>query len=99
MKNVAERFRVRPGERLRLKDRATRVKPYYDSKAAYEAPSPQLADALRDDFVGQYETELPSGVKCFLDDSADIGHFVTEHVQALPGIRDTFTMMAYKAFT
>jgi PPK2 family polyphosphate:nucleotide phosphotransferase len=37
MKNVAERFRVRPGERLRLKDRPTRVKPYYDSKAGYEA--------------------------------------------------------------
>jgi PPK2 family polyphosphate:nucleotide phosphotransferase len=36
MKNVAERFRVRPGERLRLKDRPTRVKPYYDSKAGYE---------------------------------------------------------------
>jgi PPK2 family polyphosphate:nucleotide phosphotransferase len=37
MKNVAERFRVRPGERLRLKRRPTRVKPYYDSKADYEA--------------------------------------------------------------
>jgi PPK2 family polyphosphate:nucleotide phosphotransferase len=37
MKNVAERFRVRPGERVRLKDRPTRVKPYYDSKADYEA--------------------------------------------------------------
>lgn len=38
-------------------------------------------------------------VKCYLDDTADIGHFVTERVQSLPGIRDTFTMMAYKAFT
>ena len=37
MKNVAERFRVRPGERVRLKDWATRVKPYYDSKADYES--------------------------------------------------------------
>jgi PPK2 family polyphosphate:nucleotide phosphotransferase len=37
MKNVAERFRVRPGERVRLKDWATRVKPYYDAKADYEA--------------------------------------------------------------
>ena len=38
------------------------------AKAAYEAPSPQLADALRNDFVEHYEKELPSGVKCFLDD-------------------------------
>jgi PPK2 family polyphosphate:nucleotide phosphotransferase len=37
MKNVADRFRVRPGERVRLKERPTRVKPYYDSKADYEA--------------------------------------------------------------
>jgi PPK2 family polyphosphate:nucleotide phosphotransferase len=37
MKNLADRFRVRPGERLRLKDRPTRVKPYYDSKQDAEA--------------------------------------------------------------
>jgi PPK2 family polyphosphate:nucleotide phosphotransferase len=37
MKDVADRFRVRPGERVRLKEWATRVKPYYDSKADYEA--------------------------------------------------------------
>lgn len=44
---------------------------------------------------GQYDLL----VKCYLDDKADIGHFVTEKIQKLPGIRDTFTMTAYKAFT
>ena len=44
---------------------------------------------------GQYDLL----VKCYLDDGADVGHFVTEKMQALPGIRDTFTMTAYKAFT
>jgi transposase-like protein len=45
------------------------------AKAAYEAPSPQMAMALRDDFVAQYEKELPSAVKCFLDDfEACIAH-------------------------
>lgn len=43
---------------------------------------------------GQYDLM----VKCYLEDDADIGHFVNEQVQRLPGIRDTFTMMAYKAF-
>lgn len=38
-------------------------------------------------------------VKCYLEDGTDIGHFVTETVQRLPGIRDTFTLTAYKAFT
>jgi hypothetical protein len=29
----------------------------------------------------------------------DIGHFVVEKLQTLPGIKDTFTIMAYKAFS
>jgi len=44
---------------------------------------------------GQYDLL----VKCFLPDGADIGHFVTEQIQTLPGVADTFTIIAYKAFT
>jgi DNA-binding Lrp family transcriptional regulator len=35
----------------------------------------------------------------YLADVADIGHFVTERVQVLPGIKDTFTIIAFKAFS
>ncbi len=38
-------------------------------------------------------------VKCYLGDNDDIGHFVTENIQKLPGIKDTFTMVAFKAFS
>jgi DNA-binding Lrp family transcriptional regulator len=38
-------------------------------------------------------------MKCYLADSVDIGHFVTERVQTLPGVKDTFTIIAFKAFT
>lgn len=38
------------------------------AKACYEAPSPAMAQALREDFVKTYERELPSAVSCFLDD-------------------------------
>ena len=38
-------------------------------------------------------------VKCYLPEDADIGHFVTESVQTLPGVKDTFTIIAFKAFT
>ncbi len=38
-------------------------------------------------------------VKCFLDDDEDIGHFVTETVQLVPGVKDTFTMLTFRAFT
>ncbi|HZK88905.1 MAG TPA: Lrp/AsnC ligand binding domain-containing protein [Stellaceae bacterium] len=44
---------------------------------------------------GEYDLLM----KCYLPDNADIGHFVTERVQALAGIRDTFTIIAFKAFS
>ena len=44
---------------------------------------------------GQYDLMI----KCFLDDATDIGHFVTEKIQTLPGITDTFTIIAHKAFS
>ena len=44
---------------------------------------------------GQYDLLL----KCYLDDKADIGHFVTENIQRLAGVKDTFTLITFKAFT
>lgn len=44
---------------------------------------------------GQYDLL----VKCYLPDSTDTGHFVTERLQTLPGVRDTFTIIAFKAFS
>src|SRR5207244_9145000 len=38
------------------------------AKASYEAPSPEMANALRDDFVAQYARELPAAVQCFEGD-------------------------------
>lgn len=44
---------------------------------------------------GQYDLLM----KCYLPEEGDIGHFVTEKLQTLPGIKDTFTIIAYKAFS
>ncbi|MDB5361766.1 MAG: putative transcription regulator, AsnC family [Rhodospirillales bacterium] len=38
-------------------------------------------------------------MKCYLDEETDIGRFVTEKLQTLPGVKDTFTVIAYKAFS
>lgn len=43
---------------------------------------------------GQYDLLM----KCYLAQDTDIGRFVTEHIQTLSGVRDTFTLIAYKAF-
>jgi len=37
-------------------------------------------------------------VKCYLENDDDVGRFVTEKLQTLPGIRDTFTLITFKAF-
>jgi len=37
-------------------------------------------------------------VKYHLDDGVDIGHFVGQKVQVVPGIHDTRTVLTFKAF-
>ena len=37
-------------------------------------------------------------VKFYLKDNEDIGHFIANNVQTLAGIRDTFTIVTFKAF-
>ena len=43
---------------------------------------------------GQYDLLM----KCYLPDETDIGHFVTDRLQRLSGVKDTFTIIAFKAF-
>ena len=44
---------------------------------------------------GQYDLLM----KCYLPAETDIGHFVTSTVQKLAGVKDTFTLIAFKSFT
>ena len=44
---------------------------------------------------GQYDLLM----KCYLPETADIGRFVTDRLQTLPGVKDTFTIIAFKAFS
>ena len=43
---------------------------------------------------GQYDLLM----KCYLPDGQDVGHFVMG-VQKLPGVKDTFTLITFKAFS
>lgn len=38
-------------------------------------------------------------MKCTLDDDMDIGRFVTQELQLIDGVADTFTLIAFNAFT
>jgi len=44
---------------------------------------------------GQYDLLM----KVYLDDETDVGRFVTSRVQTLDGVKDTYTIIAHKAFT
>jgi DNA-binding Lrp family transcriptional regulator len=37
--------------------------------------------------------------KFYLDPDQDVGQFVTEQVQSLPGVRDTYTLITFNAFS
>lgn len=36
--------------------------------------------------------------KFYVEDSVDIGHFVAQKIQQIPGIQDTRTLITFKAF-
>ena len=44
---------------------------------------------------GQYDLLA----KFYLDPGQDIGRFVTDRVQSLPGVKDTYTLITCNAFT
>ena len=63
----------------------------------------EVADELVENVAGVSEVFSISGnydlmIKCYLSDDDDIGHYVTERLQRLPGVKDTFTIIAFKAF-
>jgi DNA-binding Lrp family transcriptional regulator len=37
-------------------------------------------------------------VKFYLREEEDVGHFVAQKLQTIPGIRDTYTLITFKAF-
>jgi DNA-binding Lrp family transcriptional regulator len=44
---------------------------------------------------GQYDLL----VKCYLEERVDVGHFVTSRIQTLADVKDTFTVICFKAFS
>lgn len=62
----------------------------------------QVANALADAEIASeiYSTagDFDLLVKFYVEPDVDIGHFVNERVQQLPGIQDTRTIITFKAF-
>ncbi|MEM6762074.1 MAG: Lrp/AsnC ligand binding domain-containing protein [Pseudomonadota bacterium] len=62
----------------------------------------EVANALADAEIASeiYSTagDYDLLVKFYVESDADIGHFVNEKVQMVPGIADTKTIITFKAF-
>ncbi len=58
----------------------------------------RLADLERHSEIYSTAGDFDLMVKYHVDDGVDVGHFVGEHVQVLPGIKDTRTIITFKAF-
>jgi DNA-binding Lrp family transcriptional regulator len=62
----------------------------------------EVANALADSEIASeiYSTagEFDLLAKFYVEEGTDIGHFVNEKVQRIPGIQDTRTLITFKAF-
>lgn len=64
---------------------------------AYQVAN-QLADAEIASEIYSTAGDFDLMVKFYVDSDIDIGHFVNEKVQTIPGIQDTRTIITFKAF-
>jgi DNA-binding Lrp family transcriptional regulator len=64
---------------------------------SYEVAN-KLADAEIASEIYSTAGDFDLLVKFYVDEQTDIGHFVNEKVQAIPGIQDTRTILTFKAF-
>ena len=68
-----------------------------DLGKSYEVAS-ALADAEIASEIYSTAGDYDLLVKFYVDNATDIGHFVNEKVQVIPGIQDTHTIITFKAF-
>jgi DNA-binding Lrp family transcriptional regulator len=63
----------------------------------YEVAS-EIADREMHSEIYSTAGEFDLIVKYHVEDGVDVGHFVGENVQRVPGIKDTQTLITFKAF-
>jgi DNA-binding Lrp family transcriptional regulator len=79
-----------------------RVIPFFIQIKCQLGKSYAVANALADAEIASeiYSTagDFDLLVKFYVEPGTDIGHFVNEKVQIIPGIQDTRTIITFKAF-
>jgi DNA-binding Lrp family transcriptional regulator len=79
-----------------------RMIPFFVQIKCQLGKSYEVANRLADSEIASeiYSTagEFDLLIKFYVDDGTDIGHFVNEKVQTIPGIQETRTIITFKAF-
>jgi DNA-binding Lrp family transcriptional regulator len=79
-----------------------RVVPFFVQIKCQLGKSYEVANKLADAEIASeiYSTagEFDLMVKFYVEPGTDIGHFINEKVQTIPGIQDTRTIITFKAF-
>jgi DNA-binding Lrp family transcriptional regulator len=79
-----------------------RMVPFFVQIKCHLGKSYDVANRIADAEIASeiYSTagEFDLLVKFYADDGTDIGHFINEKVQTIPGIQDTRTILTFKAF-
>ena len=79
-----------------------RMTPFFVQIKCQLGKSYQVANKLAEAEIASeiYSTagDIDLLVKFYVDAATDIGHFVNEKVQTIPGIQDTRTIITFKAF-
>ncbi len=76
--------------------------PFFVQIKCQMGKSYQVANSLADAEIASeiYSTagDFDLLVKFYVEPTADIGHFIAEKVQTIPGVADTRTIITFKAF-
>jgi len=76
--------------------------PFFVQIKCHMGKSYQVANALADAEIASEIYSTAGGfdllVKFYLDEAEDVGRFIADRLQTIPGIRDTYTIITFRAF-
>ena len=76
--------------------------PFFVQIKCHLGKSYQVANALADAEIASEIYSTAGGfdllVKFYLPEGEDVGHFVNTRIHSIPGVRDTYTIVTYRAF-
>ena len=78
------------------------MKPYFIQIKCELGRAYEVAMAIVDAEIASETYSTAGGfdllVKFYLPEGEDVGHFVNTRIHSIPGVRDTYTIVTYRAF-